>query len=68
MSPQRKIRVVRAVAGTSLQVGNTYLVTRREQGRGLKADAFFYRGRNGLHVRDWRVSVAILTGALQVVA
>lgn len=70
MSATQTIRVVRPVSGSSLKVGQTYLVFRREQGRGFKADAFFSARRiqYGTHVRDWRVTLGLLTGALQVVA
>jgi hypothetical protein len=70
MSAPQKIRVVRPISGSSLKVGQTYLVFRREQGRGLKADAFFHQRRPqyGHHVRDWRVTLGLLTGALKVVA
>lgn len=70
MNTPRQIRVVRPVAGTTLRVGATYQVTRREQGRGLSADAFLFDRRRGTgtHVRDWRVTLGLLTGALQVAA
>lgn len=65
MARQQKLLVTRALPG--LVVGRTYIVTRREQGRGLRADAFLYepRAKRGLHLRDWRVSLAILTGAFR---
>lgn len=64
------VKVIRAIPGEYVRAGDTYKVTRRESGRGLKATAFFFHeGRqSGTSMREWLVAKAILTGAMQVVA